>query len=90
MYQNANDLVKAHIQKMREQIEQQYRHSEEVLLYKEKREFENYDIGVQVDKENKQNGNTKAEIRVLEQELEKFLVIDNDIRDQLKRIPQLP
>jgi hypothetical protein len=81
MYQNANDLVKAHIQKTREQIEQQYHHNEEVLLYKEKREFENYDIGVQVDKENKQNGNTKAEIRVLEHELEKFLVIDNDIRD---------
>ena len=52
-----------------------------MILYKEKREFENYDIGVEVERQNKQNGHTKAEIRVLESELQKFFGIDDDIRD---------
>ena len=72
MYQNANELVKAHIEKTRDQIEQKYQENEEILLFKEKREFENYDIGVDIERYHKANGATKAEIRVLEEEIEKF------------------
>ena len=43
-----------------------------------------------IERYHKANGATKAEIRVLEEEIEKFFVIDSDIRDQLRRVPQLP